>query len=109
MNVTTVATLVPCLIDQANENMRRSKPGAQLNMTHVGYMEIDQSGVVKTNDFLTDVTDEFGNVQQDDFGPDGLQPTQYKVLDANPPNLEPDHLEISLEQKQGMPASPSAT
>ena len=111
ITLTPVATGVAILIDQASDNMRRARGGAQLNMTHIGYAEIEQKGVILTNDILTDVTrmGDPADVQMDNFGPQGQQPTQYRVLDANPPNLEPDHLEIGLEQMQGRPAAPTAT
>ena len=109
--LSTVRTGVPILIDQASDSMRRARGGAHLNMTHIGYAEIDMKGVIQTNDILTDVTrmGDPSDVQMDDFGPQGQQPTQYRVLDPNPPNLEPDHLEIGLEQIQGRPGAPTAT
>lgn len=104
----TVATGVECVLDQASERAILAAAGRQINMTHVGIFYVAQKSNLKTNNIITDVTaiGDPTDIQKDDFGTAGMQPTQYRIVDPKQPNLETDHLEVSLEQMQGRPGAP---
>lgn len=107
---TVVAAQLPCVIDQASDRTIDMFGGKQQNMTHVGYFEITAKDFFRMNQVITNVAPSWDptNYEKDDFGTAGLQPIQYRVLDAKVPNLEPDHVEVALEQMQGRRAAPVA-
>lgn len=107
-SIAVVQTGVECLINQASQRMIDAMGGKSINMSHVGYFQIEEGRILQTNDILTNVASEDcpGVYETDNFGSAGVLPTQYRVINSTAPNLGADHVEVALEQMQGRKVAP---
>lgn len=103
-----VASKVFCLVNQASQSLIDAFGGKQLNISHVIYFDISARDLIVTNQVITNVAP-FGTTdyERDNFGDAGILPTQYRVIQSTVPNLEPDHLEVAVQQMQGRKAVPN--